>query len=209
MNAARKRGEATTIDLPSLVVGLPAAPPAELDSYLDAAGRCFARHGITRTTVSDVSREMRVSRATVYRQVGSVEAMARLFLARELRRVLSMLSEELSGPLGPQAIVDLLAAVVRFASEHPVLVKVLADEPEIVGPFLLEEHAEIVARMTVVLVPLLAHGMTQRRLARRKPAWLAEWLVRSAISLLLAPPPGDPREFLAELLLPVLTPEGG
>ena len=72
------------LPLPVLEAGLPPAPPAELDPYLDAAARCLARHGIGRTSVQDVARELGVNRATVYRQVGTVEDMVRLLVAREL-----------------------------------------------------------------------------------------------------------------------------
>ncbi len=43
-------------------------------------------------------------------------------------------------------------------------------------------------------------------IARRDPVVLAEWLVRIAVSLMLTPPPVEPAEFLAEVLLPALTP---
>ena len=48
--------------------------------------------------------------------------------------------------------------------------------------------------------------MTAGQLARRDPRVLAEWLVRQTVTLILAPPEGDLHAFLAELLVPALTP---
>ena len=64
--------------LPALVRGLPPPPDAALDPYLDAAAACFARHGISRSAVADIAKEMGVSRTTVYRQVGSIDNVVRL-----------------------------------------------------------------------------------------------------------------------------------
>ena len=46
---------------PQLRAGLPEPPPPDLDIYLDAAARCLARHGVGRTSVQDVARELGVS----------------------------------------------------------------------------------------------------------------------------------------------------
>src|SRR3546814_4780239 len=67
-------------------LGLPTLPSPALDPYLDAAARCFVRHGLRRTRVTDIADDVGVSRVTVYRQVGTVEDAARLLLARELDR---------------------------------------------------------------------------------------------------------------------------
>ena len=83
-NPAPEPEPATLLALPGLATGIPAPPPASLDPFLDAAARCFARHGIKRMSVQDVARELRVNRATVYRQIGNVDQQVRLLLARDL-----------------------------------------------------------------------------------------------------------------------------
>lgn len=191
--------------LPSLVQGIP-APPASVDPFLDAAVRCFSRHGIGRTSVQDVARELKVDRTTVYRQVGNVPSIVRLLAGRELHRLLADQPARLTDLRGPEAIVDLLASVVDFGAAHPVLRKVLADEPELIGPFIVSELPMMIDLVAVAATPLLAAAMDAGELAPRDPARLAQILVRLCLPLLLAPPPGDVREILAELLLPVLTP---
>jgi AcrR family transcriptional regulator len=197
---------ASVLSLPELVSGIPAPPDPSLDPFLDAAARCFARHGISRTSVQDIAADLKVNRATVYRQVGNVDSVVRLLLARDLNRLLGTLPVLLATPLGPNTIVALIDGVVVFAREHPVLAKVLRDEPELIGPFLVADHDELVGRITAAVAPLLAVAMDAGWLARRDAVVVADWLVRLTISLVLAPPSGSLPAFLGELLLPALTP---
>jgi AcrR family transcriptional regulator len=192
--------------LPGLAGSVP-APPASVDPYLDAAVRCFTRHGVGRTSVQDIARELKVDRTTVYRQVGNVDSILRLLAGRELHRFLDDLPARLNGLRGPEAVVDLLAAAIEFAQGHPVLRKVLADEPELIGPFIVAELPMMIDLVAAAATPLLHAAMEAGELAPRDPERLAQMLVRLCLPLVLAPPPGDATTVLAELLLPVLTPE--
>ncbi|HEX5367376.1 MAG TPA: TetR/AcrR family transcriptional regulator [Acidimicrobiales bacterium] len=194
------------LHLPSLAQGLPPVPDAALDRYLDAAASCFARYGIGRTSVPDIARELGISRTTVYRQLGTVEQAARLLLARDLHRFLAHLPVVLDGATGPRTVIRLVAAATAFARGHPVLAKVLADEPELIGPFLTAELPDLVTRVSTIATPLLERAMRSGLVHRRDPAVLAEFLVRITISLVLAPPEVDTEAFLDEAVLPVLAP---
>lgn len=194
------------LHLPSLAQGLPPVPPAELDPYLDAAAACFARRGISHTSVPDIARALGVSRTTVYRQVGTIERAARLLLARELHRLLAQLPAVLEGATGPETVTRLLAAVTLFARRHPVLAKVLADEPGLIGPFVTADLADLVSRVSAIATPLLERAMDAGLVHRRDPAVLAEFLVRTTISLVLAPPSVGLDAFLDQTILPILTP---
>jgi AcrR family transcriptional regulator len=194
------------LPLPTLVHSVGPAPAPQLDAYLDAAATCFARHGIGRTSVQDVARELGVNRTTVYRQVGNIDGIVRLLLARDLHRFLAEIAVDVSPARGPETVVSLLAAVVRHAWSHPVLVKVLRDEPELIGPFLVSELPDLIGRVAAEIVPLLEWAMDEGALAPRDPRRLADWLVRAAITLIIAPPTVDLEEFLSDLLLPALAP---
>jgi len=191
--------------LPTLVGRLPAPPPS-VDPYLDAAARCFARHGIGRTSVQDVARELKVDRTTVYRQVGNIGSIVRLLAGRELHRMLAALPKRLTGLQGPAAVIDLLAASVDFAAEHPVLRKVLADEPELIGPFIVSDLPMLVDLVAAAATPILRAAMEAGELAPRDPERLAQMLVRICMPLVLAPTADDASAVLSELLLPALTP---
>lgn len=190
----------------ALAQGLPPVPPEEFDRYLDGAAACFARHGIGRTSVPDIARELGLSRTTVYRQIGTVDGAARLLLARELHRLLVQLPTTLEGATGPETVTRLLAAVIRFAWQHPVLAKVLTDEPELVVPFVTADFPELAARVSAIAAPLLEQAMTARLIQARDPVQLAEFLVRITISLVLAPHAKGLETFLDLAVLPALTP---
>ncbi|WP_344838227.1 TetR/AcrR family transcriptional regulator [Actinocorallia longicatena] len=186
--------------------GLPPVPPPALDPYLDAASRCFARFGLGHTSVQDVAKEMGVNRTTVYRQVGTVEQIALLLCARDVNRVLTSLPARLTGALGPEEVVDLVATVIDEAIAHPVLAKMLADERETIGVLFASEIPALLRSTAEIITPLVALTLSSSQIATRDPSVLAEWLVRIACSLVVAPPPTPLRPFLAELLLPALTP---
>jgi AcrR family transcriptional regulator len=193
--------------LPSASAALPAVPSPALDPYLDAAAVCFARHGLSRTGVPDIARELGVSRTTVYRQVGTVEQAARLLLARELHRLLARLPALVEGATGPETFVRLIAVIVNYAREHHVLAKVLADEAEVIGPLLAgDELPELVLRVSTIASPLLVQAMDAGLVRRRDPDLLADFLVRVVVSLVLAPPPGELEAYLRETILPLLVP---
>lgn len=167
----------------------------------------MARHGIQRTSVQDVARELRVNRATVYRNVGSVDDMVRLLVARELHRMVAEVARlEFTPETGPMVVVRLVATVVRYARNHPVARKVLADEPELIGPFLITYLPDVARQVAEQVAPIITFAQRRGALADRDPVYLAEWLVRVAASLILDPLPDDQIEaFLCELLLPALT----
>ena len=184
--------------------GIPSPPGGDLDPYLDAATRCFVRYGVRRTSVQDIADELGVNRTTIYRQVGAVNQVIRLLIARDLHRLLTDLPASLAGTSGPRAVVELMAAIIRYASDHPVMAKVLSDEPEVIGPFLASDLPEVIHRVTAAVSPLLSAAMAADQIARRDPDLLAESLVRLGITLVLAPPSGALEIFLAEVLVPTL-----
>ena len=188
------------------IAGLPDLPPASLDPYLDAASRCFARYGIRRVSVQDVAKELGVNRTTVYRQVGNIENQALLLAARDSHRLLSSLPQRISFPVGAHTVVDVLATLVREAREHPVLAKMLADERDLIGSFVARDVTVLLDRATAAFTPLVRLAVSTGNLGRRDPEILAQWLVRLAASLILVEPPVGLEKFLAELLIPALTP---
>lgn len=197
--------QAETVIVVPHEVGIPPAPPSELDPYLDAAADVFARYGITRSSVQDIARRLGVNRATVYRQIGNVESAARLLLARETHRVMAMLPVP-AADAGVDYLIDTITTLISFAQTNPVAVKVLNDEPELIGPFLATDMGGMVSRVSETLRPLLDAAMTAGVIARRDSGAIAEWITRIGLSVMIAPPTGDLREFLAAMLGPALAP---
>jgi AcrR family transcriptional regulator len=195
-----------TLDLAEIITGLSGPPRPDLDPFLDAAAACFARHGLKRTSVQDVARELGVDRTTVYRQVGTIPQMARLLAARELQRLVTSIPGRASQPVGPAGVIEIMASVIGDIRTHPVMAKFLADDTDTVTLSAAAELPLLLQRVAEFVAPMLRAAMTSEALAQRDPVVLAEWLIRLVVTLVLVPPLGDLREFLSELLLPALTP---
>jgi hypothetical protein len=103
-------------------------------------------------------------------------------------------------------VVDALVTLIERARDHPVIVKLLADERPLVGSVVAQYARPFIKRTSVAIAPLIEMAMQSGQLARRDPQVVAEWLVRMGASLVLVQPAGDLRPLLAELLIPALRP---
>jgi AcrR family transcriptional regulator len=193
-------------DLAAVVTGLEGPPRPDLDPFLDAAARCFARHGLRRTSVQDVARELGVDRTTVYRQVGTIPQQVRLLAARELQRLVLSIPGRAPQPVGPTEIIEIMASVIDDVRSHPVMAKLLADDTDTITLSTLADLPVLLERIAAGLAPMLSLAMDSGALAQRDPAVLAEWLIRLVVTLVVVPPSTELRSFLSELLRPALTP---
>ena len=185
--------------------GIPPCPDQSLWPFLDAAVRCIARFGWSRTSVKDVATEAGVERTTVYRRVGSMDDVLRLLVAREVHLLVAALPDSAPvGTDGPDLVVEVLASAIEQTRDHAVFSKVLRDEPEVPVAYAVQGLPGLVHRIASAIEPLLALSMERGVIARRDPATLASWIARIGLSLLLLPPDGDLRGFLREILDPVL-----
>lgn len=187
--------------------GLPPCPPEELDPFLDAAAECFLRFGIRKTSVQDVAGVLDVNRTTVYRQVGNVDSIVRLLTARELHRHLSEAYRRTDvTELTASGLVRLLAEMIRIVHDHPVIAKILQDERELVGA-MVQTSTSMFGRIASIITPAITLAVASGQIADRDPAVIAQWVARISATAVLSPPPGDLESFLAEILVPALSPE--
>ena len=148
--------------------------------------------------MADIAAEAGVSRATAYRQIGSVENATLLLVSRELQRQLASLPARIGTARGIDAIVSLFTALIEDIRRHPVVAKVLADEPELIGSSLVRHHHDVIARIAPLVEPVV------RRLAPRIDAGVtADALVRLGASLVLAPPRVELTHYLRRVLTPL------
>ena len=195
---------AEALTLPVLTERLPLPPDPALNPVLDAAARCLARHGISKTTLSDIAREMGVAPSTVYRKVGSVDNVTMLIFAREAQRFLERIPATISTATGPQAITALMTDAIETLANDPVAAKVLRDEGDWMGRMVTRQLDHLLAQGVEVAAPLLAATMAAGLIRSQDPERLAHWLLRIALAALVAPPPGELRSALDDLLVPVL-----
>ena len=198
--------EAEIIPFPLLAARLPGPPDPALDAVLDATVRCIARFGLAKTSLSDIAREMGVAPSTVYRKVGTVEGAIRLAMAREGHRQLARMPEVIAGVKGPRVITVFLAETITAARNHPMISKILHDESDWLGRVATRTLDERIADGAAAAAPFLESAMRAGYVRHQDPIALAHWIVRISSICLMSPPPGDLRDALDELLLPMLTP---
>lgn len=116
----------------------------------DAALRCIARWGVSKTTLDDVAREAGYSRATVYRLFpGGKDSLVQGLVANELQRFFTGLDQRLDGVTDlEELLVTGITYAGRFLSGHEALQFLLAYEPEVVLPRISFEHMNEVLRAT-------------------------------------------------------------
>ncbi len=198
---------AEVIPLPLLAEQLPVPPPASLDPVLDATVECISRHGLSKSSLSDIAREMGVVPSTVYRKVGSVDNAALLVMAREGHRLLEAMPQLIAGVDGPRVITVFLAASIERFRDHPMSAKILRDEAEWIGRLATRRLDDLVVQAAEVAAPLLAAAMATGVIRDQDPLALGHWITRIGMACLITPPPGDLLEALDHLLLPMLDPD--
>lgn len=117
------------------------------ERLLEAAFACVGRYGLAKTTMEDVSREARLSRATVYRYFpGGKDQLVQEVVAWEVGRFFDRLTRAVAHHTD---LTDLLAETLVFAHravrEHVVLQKILQTEPERLLPILTTQNARLIA----------------------------------------------------------------
>jgi hypothetical protein len=99
-----------------------------------------------------------------------------------------------------------LAESIETVARHPMVRKVMRDETDFVGRVASRRLEEAIEESVTVSAPLLARAMDAGYVRRQDPVALGHWLARISMICLVTPPPGDLRQALDELLLPVLDP---
>jgi AcrR family transcriptional regulator len=197
----------SSVSFPEMGSSLPQRPPAELDPYLDATERCVARYGWSHTSPKDIAAEAGVERTTIYRYLGPKDHIWQLMIAREVHRIIDQALEFVTSErTGPDVVIDVVCMAIQRVLDNPASQKLLSDDTDLVGGFLLRDLADVIERFSTSLSPFVAVAMSAGSLAQRDPKTLCQWVIRVAITLLVAPQPGPLRPFVAAMLMPVLDP---
>lgn len=112
--------------------------PAE-DPVLAAAAASILDVGLRRTTLADVARRAGVSRMTVYRQWGDLDAIVSAVLTGELIAVLDVAAAHTAGrPNARERLVESAAEVVVAVGVHPLYRRILDLDPELLLPHIVD-----------------------------------------------------------------------
>ena len=106
---------------------------------LDAALASVLDVGLRRTTLADVARRAEVSRMTVYRQFGDLDALVSALLTRELTAVIAEVEQQVAGlPTARERLVEAAVLTVERVSVHPLYRRVLDLDPELLLPLVVD-----------------------------------------------------------------------
>ena len=103
--------------------GRPPASDAEArQRIIDATARCIDRHGVTKTTLSDVAGELGVTRQTVYRHFGRISDIIGEVAAQGAESFVDLMIAHLQGTTDPaEAVVEGMVFCVRTIPTEPRL----------------------------------------------------------------------------------------
>ncbi|HXQ90825.1 MAG TPA: helix-turn-helix domain-containing protein [Acidimicrobiales bacterium] len=155
---------------------------------IDGALACIARQGMAKTTLDDVAREARCSRATVYRAFpGGKDAVLHAVVDTEVSRFFSALAVSMggAGDLEDVLVAGMTEAATRV-TEHRALQYLLAYEPEpVLSQLAFTRMDEVLAVTCAFTTPFLGRWLDQPESRR-----VAEWAARIVISYLVCPAEG-------------------
>lgn len=102
------------------------SPPADEEEarqrIIDATARLIDRHGVAKTTLSDVAAELEVTRQTVYRHLGNMSEIVSVVAARGAEDFVDRLVTHLEGSRSPaDAVVEGILFCLRTVPNDPRL----------------------------------------------------------------------------------------
>ena len=158
---------------------------------LDAAFACAGRIGLVRTTMSDVAREARLSRQTVYRYFASKHDLLMALVIREEEVLMTSVRTAIEPHREIRPAVEAaFRTILRAMRAHPLLDRVMATEPHELLPYLTIEAnpiREMGIRMMEEVFATRMEGVSPM-LAHRA----AEISSRLVTSYAIMPPDDDP-----------------
>lgn len=165
---------------------------------LDAALKVASERGLARLTLDDVAAGAGVSRQTVYRHFGRRDALVTQVILREEAVVLDRVRQAIDDAttLGG-AIEEAVASLYAEARAHPLLDRLLREEPGAILPYLVPANTLVLGSALVVVNELLLRFAPHVPEPPRRR--LAEMVTRLCLSYVVAPPDDDIRVLAGDL----------
>jgi AcrR family transcriptional regulator len=124
--------------MPHATQNPPAVATATTQRIHAATRAAVLELGLRRTTLSEVARRAGVSRMSIYRRYPDVTALLREVMTAEFGGQLVGTDARAAGSDARTRMVRGIAAFVRELRASPLFVKVVADEPELLVPYVVE-----------------------------------------------------------------------
>lgn len=184
--------------------------PEARSRIIDAAEVCFGRIGIAKTTVEDVARQAKVSRATVYRYFDGRNDLVLEFLLRDTDRHFARLRPRLEqlGSLA-EVIVEFVVLTERATRRDPSLSRLFtADQASLAGGVIADASLALFERITTFFRPFFLR-LADQVAPGVDATGASEWILRAVLSFLavqgpqLRTPEGQ-RHYLRTYLVPAI-----
>ena len=163
----------------------PGDPSTARDLLLDAAEACFEANGIAGTTMDDIAKQARVSRATVYRYFAGRDAVVSGVILRATERYLEKVQSRIASQsdLG-SAVLEFVEVTVRAATRDETIGLLFKSDDHLAGIGFAEgTSVALFELVTEFLRPVFeAHWHDVRPGISVDDA--AEWILRTILSLL-------------------------
>lgn len=158
------------------------------DAVLDAAHAVFTERGLREGTLGEVARRAGIGRATLYRYFDGKDAVVSALVMREAGRLFSLLDAEIADEDDPWVMLERgLVTALGHLRAHPLLRRVLDEEPESILPLLTVRAAPLLEAAVAFASPYIERAVKDERLPDMQPRVAAEWAARILLSLLLTP----------------------
>jgi AcrR family transcriptional regulator len=127
------------------------------DPVLDAARECVLAVGVRRTTFSDVARRAGVSRMTLYRRFGDLEALLSALMTREFGRLVAA-AQPSDGVHARERAVRMVVGGARRLAADPLFQRLLDVDPELLLPYVTMRRGGMQRMAVGALEAALAEG---------------------------------------------------
>jgi AcrR family transcriptional regulator len=168
------------------------------DRILDATLTVLAAEGLSGLALEDVGAAAGLSRQTVYRYFGSRDALVTATILREEEGLIARIAAAAQAHTDLEAaLCAALTAGLQAAREHPLLDRLLAQEPESLLPFLTTGAGPVLSAARPVLEEILAARLPHASPTKHRR--LADAVTRLFISYAVNPPEDAVTEVAAGL----------
>jgi AcrR family transcriptional regulator len=162
------------------------------DPVLDAARDCVLAVGVRRTTFSDVARRAGVSRMTLYRRFGDLEALLAALMTREFGALVAAAAASGGEHARERAVAMVVEGARRLAAD-PLFARLLDVDPELLLPYVTRRRGG----MQRMAVAALAEALSARDGSVREgdPAAMAAAVELAARGFVLAVRADEPPDW--------------
>lgn len=163
------------------------SPSTTTDPVLAAARAAILDLGLRRTTVAEIARRAGMSRMTVYRQHGDLDAIVSRLLTDELTAELLRVQAAVgTQPNARACAAETTARTVAAIATHPLLLRVLDVDPEVLLPLIVDRVGSTQRQALAVLEGLLREGQRDGSIRPLDPALAASVIGATAQSFVFS-----------------------